>query len=312
MELKVAVVIPAYNVELYIEQAIQSALKQTEVTEVIVVDDGSTDHTFKTIQSIVDERVKLFQHENGVNKGRGASRNLGIIKATAPCIAFLDADDFYLENRFTKDAEILQDRSIDGCYNAVGFHFYRAPKEEEKQHYKISTLSHPVPPEDLFENIVTSKLGYLHLNGLTFKKEVFDQVGLMNVDLRVTQDTDIIFKIAMKCALKASSIENPVALRGVHETNVFYQNDLYKEYTPLMYDSLFSWAIKNDISLQMKDQLMNSLWVYRFKQSDSLLKHTAYWLRFFLKFPSLSLYNFPIKYFPLVRKRKELFSFLYK
>ena len=310
--IKVSVVIPAFNVEKYIEQSILSALSQPEVSEVVVVDDGSTDDTLKVIKSIVDVRVKVYQHKEGINKGRGASRNLGIVKAQCSYIAFLDADDFYLRNRFLKDIEVLIDPLIDGCYSAVGFHFYREPKKEEEKHYKISTLSEPVEPEFLFENIVACKLGYLHLNGLTVKKSVFDKVGLMNESLRVTQDTDIIFKIAMKCALKPSSIKDCMALRGVHDTNVFYQDQLYIEYTPLLFESLVSWGIKNKISLKKQDQLMNTLWIHRFRRPDSLLLLTSYWARLFLKFPKLSLTILPIKYFPIIRKRKELFSFLYK
>ncbi len=314
MHLEVSVVIPAYNVARFLEKTIQSVLQHNEVKEIIIVDDGSKDQTLEIARhlKLSDDRIVIAQHENGVNKGRGASRNLGIIKAQSNYIAFLDADDFYLNNRFAQDIEVLKDQSIDGCYSSVGFHFYRTPKEEESKHYKISTLSEHVEPEFLFENLVVSKLGYLHLNGLTVKKIVFDRVGLMNETLRVTQDTDIIFKIAMICALKPASIYHNVALRGVHDTNVFYQDHLYKEYTPLLFESLLSWTIKNKISPLKQDQLMNALWIHRFRESDSLINHTSYWARLFIKFPQLSLTILSVKYFPIIRKRKELFSFLYK
>jgi glycosyltransferase involved in cell wall biosynthesis len=310
----ISVVIPAYNVENYIEKTIRSALSQPEVMEVVLVDDGSTDNSLNIIHKIAksNDKVKVYQHKDGINKGRGATRNLGIIKATSAYIAFLDADDFYLSNRFQKDLEVLQDSSVDGCYSAVGFHFYRKPKSEEERHYKVSTLSRPVRPEKLFENIVTSKLGYLHLNGLTVKKSVFKEVGLMNENLKVTQDTDIIFKLAMKCKLVPASIKKEVALRGVHDTNVFYQDHLYKEYTPILFESLLSWSISNNISIEDKDHLMNALWIHRFRTSDSLVKDTFYWLGLHMRQPKLCLTILPIKYFPIIRKRQQLFSFLYR
>jgi glycosyltransferase involved in cell wall biosynthesis len=310
----ISVVIPAFNVENYIEKAILSALSQPEVMEVVLIDDGSTDNSLNIINEIAksNDKVKVYQHKDGVNKGRGATRNLGIIKATSVYIAFLDADDFYLSNRFQKDLEVLHDPSIDGCYSAVGFHFYRKPKSEEAHHYKGSTLSRPVRPGQLFENIVTTKLGYLHLNGLTVKKSVFNEVGLMNENLRVTQDTDIIFKLAMKCKLMPASIKQEVALRGVHDTNVFYQDHLYKKYTPILFESLLSWSIRHHIKIEDKDHLMNALWIHRFRTSQSLVKDTFYWLGLQMRLPKLCLTILPIKYFPIIRKRKQLFSFLYR
>ena len=110
MKFLVSVIIPVFNVEQFVEKAIISALQQPEVFEVVVVNDGSTDNSLQIITKLQAEysRVKLCHHPNLVNKGRSASRNLGIKKAICNYIAFLDADDYYLENRFTNDKIVFE------------------------------------------------------------------------------------------------------------------------------------------------------------------------------------------------------------
>lgn len=311
-DLTISVVIPAFNVERFIEKAIQSVIAQPEVTEIVVVDDGSKDDTKEIIERLsrVNGMVKYYQHAGGINKGRAATRNLGIEKSTSSYVSFLDADDFFLENRFKKDLEVLNDNTTDGCYNAVGFYFYREPEDVERIHYKLSTLSKIIDPEALFENIVTSKLGYLHLNGLTIKKTALLQVGLINENLKVAEDSDLLFKLAMKFRMKPSVLDKPLALRGIHESNVFNQHKLYKKYVPILFESLLSWSFKYNIAFRHKDLLLNALWIHRFRQCNSLFRDSLYSIKLTLKTPKLFLTNLPIKYFPIIRKRKQLFSFM--
>lgn len=314
MIFSVSVIIPVYNAEQFITKAITTVLMSTEVQEVIVVNDGSTDGSLKKIEKLqeTDNRIFIYHHPQKNNKGRSASRNLGIMKATSNYIAFLDADDFYTDNRFEKDKEVLQDHQVDGCYNAVGFLFYRETEESEQRHFKIATLAKEVPPKDLFKNIVTSKLGYLHLNGLTVKRTVFDKTGLFNEKLVVAEDSDLIFKIALKCTLVAGEISSVVAKRGVHDTNIFTQDGMYKDYNIYLYESLISWSLKNDISEEEIDRLFDALWRIKFRQEASLLSYIAYWIRLQVKWPRLLITTLAIKYFPIVRLRQRLFPSIYK
>ena len=89
----ISIIVPAYNVENYIQKTIKSILKQTyKNIEVICVDDGSTDITLQAIYSIaaIDNRVKVFHKENeGVTK----ARKYGVEQAHGEYIGFVDADD---------------------------------------------------------------------------------------------------------------------------------------------------------------------------------------------------------------------------
>jgi len=95
-----SIVIPVFNRGDFIICALESCLKQTFANfEIIVVDDGSTDHTAASIGSINDERVKyLFQ----LNSERGVARNNGVSRAKGQYIFFLDSDDFIKENHLER------------------------------------------------------------------------------------------------------------------------------------------------------------------------------------------------------------------
>ncbi|WP_025116752.1 glycosyltransferase [Lysinibacillus fusiformis] len=91
--IKISVVIPAFNAELYIEKAIQSILRQTvHVNEIIIIDDGSVDQTRKIVQQIQKDEPKIVLLTQK-NAGASVARNRGIHEATGDWILFLDADD---------------------------------------------------------------------------------------------------------------------------------------------------------------------------------------------------------------------------
>lgn len=94
---KVSIAIPVYNCEEYIEQCIRSVLNQTlKELEIICINDGSTDRTSQIIESLQREDVRIYQLYQE-NQGAGLARNRAIREARGKYIAFLDADDYYLD-----------------------------------------------------------------------------------------------------------------------------------------------------------------------------------------------------------------------
>ncbi|MCF7560324.1 glycosyltransferase [Sabulilitoribacter multivorans] len=315
MEFFVSVIIPVYNGEHFIEKAVVTALEQPEVSEVIVVNDGSTDNTLQVVEKlrIQEQRVQIFHHNNNQNKGRPASRNLGLKKATNNFIAFLDADDFYLENRFENDKKIFKEYpNTDGVYNAIGAHFYRDAEPLEIEKLKLTTVTSKIRPEDLFETLLYYKKGHFSIDGLTVKKSIFNETGYFDESLKVSEDTHLILKMALKCQLHVGIIDRPVAMRGVHQSNVFNNEGLYEENKIRVYESLVFWASKSKVDLDKIDHLLNILWIFKFRRNESILKNVGYWLLLNMKSPRLLLTKLSIKYFPVVRLRKKLFPFLYK
>ena len=112
MDITVSVIIPAYNTEQYIHKAISSVLSQTLTnTEVIVVDDCSTDNTAGVIRSFADPRIKLLSNQQ--NLGVGATRNRAIESATGKWVAVLDSDDWYAPKRLERLVRVAEEKNAD-------------------------------------------------------------------------------------------------------------------------------------------------------------------------------------------------------
>lgn len=116
MQIKVSVIMPAYNCSAYILQAMQSVYNQTtsECIELIVIDNGSKDETLRIVK---DEKKVWEAKQNNLRcltilenpiKGAATSRNLGMRHAKGAYIAFLDADDWWDETKLEKQFQILR------------------------------------------------------------------------------------------------------------------------------------------------------------------------------------------------------------
>lgn len=115
-EKKVSVIITTYNVEQYIQEAIQSVLKQTyRNIELIIVDDRSIDNTVQLIKQIKDERITLLINEE--NSGPSFSRNRGIDASKGEFVAILDGDDWWDNRRIEKCLKYFTDEVDVVCDN---------------------------------------------------------------------------------------------------------------------------------------------------------------------------------------------------
>ena len=113
-----SVIIPCYNSEKYIAQAIQSSLDQTHKPfEILIYNDGSKDNTFRIISeySVAHDRIKIFSSD--INRGAGYARNFLLQKCNGNYIAFLDADDVWLKNKLKIQSQLIikEDLDIVGC-----------------------------------------------------------------------------------------------------------------------------------------------------------------------------------------------------
>lgn len=107
-EILVSVVMPAYNCEKYIGQAIRSVLAQSVSLELIIVEDSASDGTGDVIQSFLpDERITYICNEKNV--GVSASRNKGIELAKGKYIAFLDSDDYWTSDKLARQVAFMED-----------------------------------------------------------------------------------------------------------------------------------------------------------------------------------------------------------
>lgn len=106
----VSVIIPCFNHAATLPRAVESALLQTGVAEIIVVDDASTDHSVGVAQELCARSGRVQLHQLAKNSGPGATRNCGVAKASGSHIVFLDADDELLGD-FTGSAIALFEKN---------------------------------------------------------------------------------------------------------------------------------------------------------------------------------------------------------
>ncbi|MHB1105095.1 MAG: glycosyltransferase family 2 protein [Lutibacter sp.] len=109
----VSVIMPAYNAESYIREAISSVITQTySIWELIIIDDGSTDTTAKIVNEwlLKDNRIQYYYQENGK---QGKARNFGISKSKGVYLAFLDADDIWLSEKLEIQIKEIQNKNVD-------------------------------------------------------------------------------------------------------------------------------------------------------------------------------------------------------
>ena len=110
---KVSVIIPVYNTEKYVRQAVESILLQTlKDIEIIIVNDGSTDGSMTILEELAaqDERIKLFSQEN---QGQSAARNFATEKAKGKYIYFMDSDDFLEKDALQLCFEKAESNNLD-------------------------------------------------------------------------------------------------------------------------------------------------------------------------------------------------------
>lgn len=225
-QMRVSVVIPVFNHALWLKDAVTSALAQSEVDEILLIEDGSSDHSLERCEELAstDPRVVLLRHPNGENRGAGASRNLGIRRATGPLVAFLDADDLMLPKRFQRTIGVLSEfPDTDGVYEAVGYRF--DSRDALRLHMSdgrelLTTMSRVVEPDRLFwEQSPVGDAGYCNTDGWTFRRDFLMQKLLFNEHLGLHEDTDFFIRASIAGVMRPGELSQPVATRRLHAAN---------------------------------------------------------------------------------------------
>jgi len=223
--MKISVIIPVYNAEKFILNAVQSALQFDEVHEVILIEDESSDNSLVICEKLAkqDVRVKLFQHPKRINQGAGLSRNLGIIKAMGDYISFLDADNYYLPNRFDAEKELLQYPEVDGVYGASGIHYYSQEARDQYFHiYKDNLVPgckkyHP-------KSFISGQLNQVQLfdhfkvDAVTVKRDrLFEKMSTFFKPFFMQEDVEFSVRISYYMNLFYGIIKEPIVMKGICE-----------------------------------------------------------------------------------------------
>lgn len=196
----ISVVIPLYNAEKYIGEALESVLQQTiKPAEIIVVDDGSTDGGANVVKNIGADITLIRQENMGISR----ARNTGIRKATGSIIAFLDSDDLWPENHLDI---LLSALKKDENLAIVCGHVKQFMSEDTD----VNSNRIPEGAEIMPGYVVGASL---------IRREVFDEVGLFNEDLTLADTVDF-FARAKDAGQSFKLIDDIVLKRRIHSSNI--------------------------------------------------------------------------------------------
>jgi len=198
---------PTYNSAVYISETLESIRNQTfKNWELIIIDDGSDDGTQEIIEGLNDERITFYKMPRSgiISK----IRKMGIEKASAPLIAFMDSDDLWADTKLEEQVLALeQNKDADFCltggYNFIqtgvpGDFFY---KQKEGMKYG-----------DLFPSFFQSELA-VYLQALIFRKECMVSAPFKETD----NDIDFILRLAKN--FNGVILYKPLFFRRMHDTN---------------------------------------------------------------------------------------------
>lgn len=242
----VSAIITAYNSEDFVAEAISSVLEQTcPVDEIVVVDDGSTDHTRDIVEQFSQRGVRYIYQENG---GPGAARNCGIRETSGELIAFLDADDVWLKDKIKMQREFLSEHPEVALVS--GFAWWWNMIEDDR------FISGEVPKSiaSLRRDImVHNKIG--NPSRVMLRRSVFSEVGVFDKNIRWGQDWDLWIRIITR--YNAAILPAPVIEYRWHEKNLSHTSRWERLYS---YWNVSQRAIQSNHSSWRRSLLMLRSW----------------------------------------------------
>jgi glycosyltransferase involved in cell wall biosynthesis len=196
----ISVIIPVYNGERYLAEAIESVLAQGyTLLEVILIDDGSADQS-----AAVARQYKEVQYFYQPNSGLSAALNHGISQATGRFFAFLDADDLWVENKISLQmAAFDKDHDLEAVF---GQHI---------RFYTRESGASDMGTKKVFDDKI---LPALFKGAMLIKRESFFRVGLFDTALTLGDFVDW-YKRASEVHLKTLILPDVVLKRRIHDDN---------------------------------------------------------------------------------------------
>ncbi len=217
----ISIIIPLYNHEKFIREAVLSVLnQQVEDFELIIIDDGSNDESADIVTAIPDRRIKFFSQSN---QGAHRTINRGIKLAGGKYIAILNSDDIYHPDRLSRCLNYLeQNQQIAAVFTQVEaidetgehlYYFQTTPPYENK-----GFRSHPdqlIALDLLGKNLTTST------SNIFCRRQVFDEVGLFR-KFRYCHDLDFLLRLVYHKHVRW--IREPLLKYRFHHANTIMED----------------------------------------------------------------------------------------
>jgi glycosyltransferase involved in cell wall biosynthesis len=219
-EHSVSVVVPVYNRERYLRESLDSVLTQgAVVSEIVVVDDGSTDGSVAVAESYGPPVRCVVQK----NAGAASARNRGVQQATGEYIAFLDSDDIWMPGKLAAQLRAFADKpELDIVFGET--EQFISPELDEETRRRLQCPAGAMP-------------GYL-VGAMLAKRTVFDRVGSFDTQWHVGEFIDWYVR-ARETGIRSAMLPVLVLRRRLHGTNTMItQRDSQRDYLRIVKASL--------------------------------------------------------------------------
>lgn len=266
----VSVIIPVYNAEKTVGRAIKSVLNQAFVSQLIIVNDASTDDSlsiiafFRTSYFFPNGNIKLDLRSLDDNKGVSMARNLGLEWVTSPLVSFLDADDEFLPGRFYESViQLVENENIDGVYSPVQVKYDGVLAKEN--HQKMSSEKEIIGDigelnTRLFSNFLGCSEKYFLLSGLLIRNKSILNIGFFDPTYVYCQDTDWLLRVTSTLALLPSKSINPLVIIWRHAENRILDGSSASVFRCALLKKWLPYVLtRKDFALKQKLFFINSL-----------------------------------------------------
>ena len=201
-----SIILPTYNRASFLTRSIGSVIEQSfQDWELIIIDDGSTDHTKEVVNSFNDNRIKYFYQENSE---RSAARNKGINQANSDWVCFLDSDDEYLPEHLEVIYKCLMSK------DSARFILTGSVIKN-----KNSQIKHPLINMDA-NVLVEIATKFVLMNSICIDRRILEQERF-NVRYKIWEDTHLWLRIAAQYPVY--QIEEYTAIQHIHEQGTVVQ-----------------------------------------------------------------------------------------
>jgi glycosyltransferase involved in cell wall biosynthesis len=273
-----SIILPTYNRAYILERTIESVINQQfQDWELLIIDDGSKDNTSEIVNTFMihEKRINYLYQENAE---RSAARNNGISKANGKFICFLDSDDQFDANHLQSLFEAINSSGENPCIFITGSRIVN-------MNGALLTISKITPGKNDAETILLNTItpGQMCIPISLIRKHLF------NVNIRISEDTEILFRLISDSSLK---LTNHASLLYVHHddnsVNPLRYN-AYKERKETL-KLIFRQPIGNDVSSILKRKVLNDcyfgiakfyaandrFWIVRWNMLKALIIYPEY------------------------------------
>jgi len=228
----VSIIVPAYNAERFISDALESAAAQTYPRiEFIVVDDGSIDRTKEIIERFTPD--PRFEYIYQGNSGPSAARNTAFRHSTGDLIAFLDSDDILLPDRIEKQAAaFISDPSLDVCATNLSM--------ISEDGAVLLPMWYEKYPDGLIADLKSTifrEIGIFLCTAMV-SRSCFERTGGFNESLNRSEDYDLWLKIAQNSGRVHFLMEPLTKKRWVQNSQGYDGLEAYRSTVHALYDAL--------------------------------------------------------------------------